>query len=420
MRFKDWKIWLRSLPWSLRWFVILVLVRPIVDNFYFLKNISPLLSPLYLVGVLTPVLCIYAVVSYKKKDRSVLDYVFGFWSVLMLISILFLFLYNPLSVVFLEYLLKLSLPIYLFYFLRLLIRSSRDLDGVLQTFLYSCVFVVVVFVYELAVKPIRVIMSRDLERIQGNYGDVMNYSMYLTMGFLVICYFYFSKVRIQNNFQRTRNVLIVAGICILGLLKINHTATYAVFLCLVALFILFNFKTNKTAGFVIIIIIAALAYFFGQMALEKTVAPLVKTDIAVYKGEKATDRLLHGRVGRWRMMLEQFSEFPVSAQFFGMPLTLQPSYAEVSSGSHNEFVRVLFFTGYLGLITFLSSIVIFFRRLKFTSAKKHFLGLGTISILLLYSVSTCPLLYPPMMYLILAVFCYLALPDSILINDEQQ
>lgn len=419
MTFSEWKIWLKSLPWSLRWFVILVLIRPVVDNFYYLKNISPLLSPLYIVGLLTPLLCIYAIVSFKRKDRSVFDYVFGVWAFLMLISILFLFLYNPLSMIFVEYLLKLSLPIYLFYFLRLLIRSSKDLDGIMLTFLYSCLFVIVVFLFELIVKPIKVSISRDLERIQGNYGDVLNYSIYLTQGFMIMCYFYFRDVRIKNSFQRSRNVLIVMGICIVGLLKINHTATWAVFISILFLFILFNLKTNKTGGFLLIAVIVALAYFFGQSALDKTVAPLIKTDIAVYKGEKANDRLLHGRVGRWKMMLEYFSEFPVEAQFFGMPLTLRPSYAEVGSGSHNEFVRMLFYTGYLGLLTFLLTIVIFFRRVKYTSSSKHFLALSSISILILYSVSTCPLLYPPMIYIIYSVFCYLALPNSTLIKDDE-
>ena len=59
------------------------------------------------------------------------------------------------------------MPIYLFFFLRLLIRSQRDLDGVLQTFLYSSIFVVGVFLFELIVNPIKVLKTRDLERIQG-------------------------------------------------------------------------------------------------------------------------------------------------------------------------------------------------------------------------------------------------------------
>ena len=113
MKYKDWKIWISALPWHLKWFVVLVLIRPIVDNFYYLKNISPLLSPLYFVGIATPILCIVAITLYRKKDKSIFDFLFGAWTLLMLISLFFMFIFDPLSKTFLEYLLKLTMPVYL-------------------------------------------------------------------------------------------------------------------------------------------------------------------------------------------------------------------------------------------------------------------------------------------------------------------
>ena len=143
-------------------------------------------------------------------------------------------------------------------------------------------------------------------------------------------------------------------------------------------------------------------------------APLLKTDVAVYEGKKSEERLLHGRVGRWKEMWEQYSNFPVSSQFVGMPSTIQDSYAEVSTGAHNDFVRILFFTGYVGLSVYLLTFVSFFNRLKFLSSDQHFLALGTLAILIMYSISTCPTLYAPMLYILYAVLCYLALPVSVL------
>ncbi|MBS1636791.1 MAG: O-antigen ligase family protein [Bacteroidetes bacterium] len=414
MTFRDWKYWLKSLPWNLRWFVILVLIRPVVDNFYYLKNISPFLSPLYIVGIATPILALYAIISLKRRDSSIFDFLFGFWSILVFLSLLFMFIADPLSVTFLEYFLKLSMPIYLFFFLRLLIRSARDLDGVLQTFLYSSLFVVAVFLFELVVNPIKVQKTRDLERIQGYYGDVMNYAIYLTQGFLIMCYFYFRKRNIESVFTRNRNLILTVILCVAMLFKISHTASYAVFLSILLLFIVFNLKTNKTAGFVLVIVIAAAGYFFGGEAIEKNVAPLLKTDIAVYEGKKSNERLLHGRVGRWKMMLEQYSEFPVTTQFVGMPSTMEPSYAEVSTGAHNDFVRILFFTGYIGLLIYVLTFFAYFNRLKYLDPDHHFLALGSVMILLLYSISTCPTLYAPMLYILYAVLCYVALPKSVL------
>ena len=419
MTYKEWKYWLKSLPWHLRWFVILVLIRPIIDNFYYLKNVSPFLSPLYIVGIATPLLCVFAIFTYRHKDRNTLDTLFGCWSFCVFFSLLFMFLNDPGSKTFLEYFLKLSMPVYLFFFLRLLIRSRKDLDGVLQTFLYSSLFVVAVFLFELFVNPIKVQKTRDLERIQGYYGDVMNYAIYLSQGFLIVCYFYFSKRNIQTSFVRNRTFIFTILICVACLFKISHTATYGVFLGILLLFILFNVKTNKTAGFFLIIVISAVAYLFGGEAIEKNVAPLLKTDIAVYEGKKANERLLHGRVGRWKSMLEQFSNFPVPAQFFGMPLILQDSYAEVSSGAHNDFVRILFFTGLIGLIFYILIFVIYFSRLKYLHSDQHFLALGAMTILILYSISTCPTLYAPMLYILFSVICYLALPASILRKSNE-
>lgn len=418
MAYKEWKYWLKQQPWHLRWFTVLVLIRPIVDNFYYLKNISPFLSPLYLVGIATPILCVYCIISFKRKDRSVFDFLFGLWTILILLSLTFMFINDPLSKTFLEYFLKLSMPVYLFFFLRLYIRSQKDLDGLLQTFIYSSLFVVGVFLFELIVNPIKVLKTRDLERIQGYYGDVMNYAIYLSQGFLIMCYFYFRRKNTQALSTRMRNLILVVILCIACLFKISHTATYGVFLAIFLLFILFNLKTNKTAGFLLIIAISIIGYFFGSEAIEKNVAPLLKTDVAVYEGKKANERLLHGRVGRWKDMMEQYTNFPIASQFVGMPSTIQNSYAEVSTGAHNDFVRILFFTGYIGLVVYLLTFVFFFSRLKYLPPDKHFLALGTMAILIMYSISTCPTLYAPMLYILYAVLCYLSLPTHILTRQN--
>ena len=418
MKYKDWKIWISALPWHLKWFVVLVLIRPIVDNFYYLKNISPLLSPLYFVGIATPILCIVAITLYRKKDKSIFDFLFGAWTLLMLISLFFMFIFDPLSKTFLEYLLKLTMPVYLFFFLRLLIRSRRDLDGVLQSFIYSSFFVIAIFLFEIIVKPIKVQQTRGLERIQGTYGDVMNYAIYISLGFLIVCYFYLRNKNIGAMMKSNRSVIIAIVLSLACLFKISHTASYGVFVVILALFILFNLKTNKTAGIVLIVVVGSLGYFFGASTIEEKIAPLIKTDIAVYEGTKSNERLFHGRVGRWKMMLEEYSEFPVAAQLFGMPLIIKETYPYVGTGSHNDFVRILFFTGFLGLTVYLLILINIFRRLKYLCSSDYFLALGTFMILFMYSVSTCPTLYAPLIYIIYSILCYLALPKSVLSESK--
>lgn len=420
MKFKDWKYWIASLPWHLKWFAILVLIRPIVDNFYYLKNISPLLSPLYLVGIATPILSIITIIKYRKKDNSIFDFMYTFWTVLMLISLLFMFFYDPLSKTFLEYLLKLTMPAYLFFFLRLFIRTKNDLEGILQTFIYSTFFVIAIFLYEIFINPVKVLQTRGLERIQGSYGDVMNYAIYMSLGLLIMCYFYLKNKNTTSNFKLNRNLIITVILCIACLFKISHTASYGVFIVILGMFLIFNLKTNKIAGVLFISIITSIVYFFGSSTIEEKITPLVQTDIAVYEGKKSNERLLHGRVGRWKMMLEEYSEFPISAQMFGMPLIVKETYSYVGTGSHNDFIRILFFTGFLGISIYLLIILNIFLRLKHLRTNDYFLTIGTVMILLMYSVSTCPTLYAPMLYIIYSVICYISLPKSLINTSENE
>lgn len=413
MKFKDWKIWLKSKSWTLKWFIILVLLRPVIDNLFFLKNISPFLSPLYWVGVLTPVLVIISLIKNPKPIQTNLDKYFKIWSVFIFIGIFFVILGDPLTMESLEFLLKLSIPIYLYFFARIFIQNKQDLDGFLTTFLYSGIFVAVILLYELVINPIRLVESRGMDRIQGSFGDVVSYGIYLTFCFLIATYFYFSRKREVPQFKRLRTVLIIGFLCVLTLINIHHVASYTIFFGLLLLFLVFNFKSNKGAALVLSFMIFLIFYFFAQPIIEEKVAPLLATDIEVYEGEQDSDRLMHGRVGRWSHMVDIFSNENIFAQFFGYPSTLKYSYSFVGVGSHNDFIRILFLSGYFGLLYYLVVLVIFYQRLKKLIGSTRYLAYGTLGILMLYSISITPTYYPPFMYIVMVVFAFVALPKQL-------
>ncbi len=413
MKFKDWKIWLKSKSWTLKWFIILVLLRPVIDNLFFLKNISPFLSPLYWVGVLTPVLVIISLIKNPKPIQTNLDKYFKIWSVFIFIGIFFVILGDPLTMESLEFLLKLSIPIYLYFFARIFIQNKQDLDGFLTTFLYSGIFVAVILLYELVINPIRLVESRGMDRIQGSFGDVVSYGIYLTFCFLIATYFYFSRKREVPQFKRLRTVLIIGFLCVLTLINIHHVASYTIFFGLLLLFLVFNFKSNKGAALVLSFMIFLIFYFFAQPIIEEKVAPLLATDIEVYEGEQDSDRLMHGRVGRWSHMVDIFSNENIFAQFFGYPSTLKYSYSFVGVGSHNDFIRILFLSGYFGLLYYLVVLVIFYQRLKKLIGSTKYLAYGTLGILMLYSISITPTYYPPFMYIVMVVFAFVALPKQL-------
>lgn len=391
----------------------MVLLRPIIDNLYFLKNISPFLSPLYIVGVLTPVLIIIALAKLPKPKRTKLDKYFNIWSFFILLGTFFVILFDPLSTISFEFLLKLTIPLYLYYFARRFIQSREDLNGILTTFLYSGIFVAIILLYELFFGAIRVVESRGMERIQGSFGDVVSYGIYLAFCFLIATYFYFSRKGEIPKMKRTRTVLIVGVLCVLTLVNIHHIASYTIFLGILLLFLVFNFKTNKGAAMSLSIMVFLIFYLFGQPIIEEKVAPLLETDIEVYEGEQESGRLMHGRVGRWTMMFETFTNENVFAQFFGYPTTLQYSYHFVGVGSHNDYVRILFLSGYFGLFYYITLLVIFYNRAKKLRDATKYLAYGTLGILVLFSISIVPTYYPPFMYIVMCVFAYVALPKQL-------
>jgi hypothetical protein len=412
VKFKNWKIWLKSKPWILKWFIILVFLRPLIDNLYFLKEISPFLSPLYIVGVLTPILVIISIAKRPKPKQSKLDKYFKIWSVFILIGVFFVILFDPLSMISFEYLLKLSIPIYIYFFARIFIQNKQDLDGILTTFLYSGAFVAGILLYEVFFGAIRLVESRGMARIQGSFGDVVSYGIYLAFCFLIATYFYFSRKGEVPKMKRIRTVLIVGGLCVLTLINIHHVASYTIFIGLLLLFMVFNFKANKGAAFVLSLLFFLVFYIFGQPIIEDKITPLLETDISVYEGGVGSDKLMHGRVGRWTGMIDMFTNENVFSQFFGYPTSMEYSYHVVGVGSHNDYIRILFLSGYFGLFYYLVMLMIFYNRAKKLVMSTRYLAFGTLGILMLFSISIVPTYYPPFMYVVMSVFAYVALPKQ--------
>lgn len=389
-----------------------MLLRPLIDNLYFLKNISPFLSPLYIVGVLTPVLIFYTLVKTKQPTQSKLDRHMKTWTFFLLLGTFFVILFDPLTLLSFEFLLKLMLPSYIYFFCRRFITNKEDLDGILTTFLYSGVFVAMILLYEVFINPIRVEESRGMSRIQGSFGDVVSYGIFLTFSFLIACYFYFSRKDYQPFRKRIRTLLTVSSLSVLALLNIHHIASYTNFVMLLLLFLVYNFKTNKAAAAGFSIMLFLLFIFFAQPIIEQKVTPLFETDVAVFEGEQDQERLLHGRVGRWEFMADEFTNQGIFAQFIGYPTTFKYAYHYVGIGAHSDYVRILFLSGYCGLFFYLLILATFYQRsLRMPFAVK-FLALGVLGIILLYSISIVPTYYPPFVYIMMSIFAYVALPKN--------
>lgn len=412
MNFKEWRIWFTNLPWAMRWFAYLVLLRPLVDSFYQLKNISPFLSPLYIVGVLTPLLIIWSFTKLKRPKYSRMDTVFRFFTFFMTIGITFVILFDPFSKIGIEMGIKLSLPLLLYFYLRRFIRTKEDLDGLLQTFLYSCIIVGAILVYELIFGPVRVEESRGYERIQGFFGDVVSYGIYIAFSFLTVTYFYFSRKGKASFRVRTTNILIVATLCVLGLFNIYHVASYLTFGSILVLFFMFNMRADYNATFLFGVLIIAFFMVWGQELLQDRLVPLLSKDQEVLQGTAGIGSLGHGRVSRWIFMWDLYTRENVIIQFFGFPVAMSAPYNFVGSGAHNDFIRIMFLSGFMGIASYFGVLISAYRRALKSISSIKYLALGALGILFLYSMSITPTYYPHFMYLVMAIFAFVAIPKK--------
>lgn len=421
MTFRSWKLWMKQLPFSLKWFVVLILLRPIIDVFYFLKEISPLFSPLYVVGILTPILVIFSFLSKKfprKFSSFISDVNFGTWSVIVLFNLLLLIaIESGFSLI--SDLLRYSLPIILYFYIRHFIRSKSDLIGLLQTFFYSAYFPAAILLYELLVAPINPEYLSEGRgggaRIQGAYADIMNYAIYAVGALIIQFYFFLKRSRAgQIKFRDKIKLITVVIVSFVGLIAIKQSSSWGVVIMLLFFFLLFNLNSAK--GFLIIVLLFPILFFGGRYTFKSKIEPLIEKEYKVIEGEADIDRSFNGRMSRWIRYFDIWAEMPVVSNFLGTAISAHPKVPiMISGGMHNDFVRVLFLSGIIGLIFYLSFLFYLMTKIIYMKAPEKFLVLAAGGTIFLYSISTTPLLYPPLLYTILPIFAYAALPKTILL-----
>lgn len=420
MTYKNWKIWLKRLPFSMKWFVILILVRPIVDAFYFLKDISPFISPLYIVGILTPLLIIISFLSrdFPRRYKSLIaDFSFGAWSVIVIFNLLILlstyFDFDTITDV-----LKYSTPLFLFYYVRHFVGSKVHLIGLLQSFYYSAFIPSALLIYEITIEPINPEYLSESRgggaRIQGAYADIMNYAIYITGALIVRCYFFLRSVRAKKVTRaKIINLSVVIIICFVGLIGIKQTSSWVVATFLISLFLMFNLNNKK--GVIAVMFILPIAILIGLSTFESKIEPLITKEYSVIEGDARLESSFNGRMSRWIKYFEIWSDMPISSNLMGTSLSGHEKVPNMlGGGMHSDFVRVIFLTGIIGFSLYLMFFMFIGNRVKKVSFPDKFLIWGAIGSVLLYSISTTPLLYAPLIYCLFPVFAYASLPKLIL------
>ncbi len=382
--------------------------------FYFLKKISPFLSPLYLIGVLTPVLIVLILITVRseKHNRTTLDLLFFIWAEMLVLSCcLMLTLKADLDT--LGLVIKFITPVLLFFFLRRIIRSKNDLHGLLTTFLYSTVIPFGMMLYEQVFEPLRgTVFTRGYHRYEGLFADVVSYSIYVTGALLISCYFFLSDDGEEIFLTKLIRFWVVAGLTIYALINMHHMASWFVILTLLVLFMAFNVRQGKK-GLALLLVFCGVCYLgFGNEIRDRLNRGLDK-DIAVIQGVVNSNFALHGRMGRWRSIAEDWKDRPALDKMIGIGVSAESVEAPMfTSGSHSDLIRVLALTGVIGLFVYLLIYGVTLVKTRKLPPPEKFLVYASVIIIMMMSITMTPTLYTPLLYFILPVLAYTALIDE--------
>jgi hypothetical protein len=400
-----WYNWVREQPWTIKWFIYLLLLRPFFDRFWNIKDPVFHLSILDLIGVLVPVMIIFILASRQLPflELKTPDKIFLALGGIVLSNLVYFFIMRT-TLLWFGVIVKILMPFLLYFYLRHWLTSQRTLHGLLTTVVYSCIFPALIFLTETIANSNPTQLSRGMERFSGGYADVFNYSIYFIFLFLILAYTNMAGRRKSTWLSNDLYPVIIAAITIFVMIRIHHMASLVVFLILFFVWALFRLYRGRLLS--TFIIINLLIVFSLGIQLTDHMVPLVENEIAVIKGEKKIEKALHGRVQRWQRMLDDFNQSNVLFRIMNPAFADPHSYGYMIAGSHNDYLRMLFLGGYTALALYLVFLYLIFSIRKQLHFTRLFLKNGAFLTLVLFSITSVPTMYAPIMYIILIIFVY--------------
>ncbi len=411
MKFRYWKLWLKSKSWRLQWFIWVLLLRPFAETLYFLKETSPLLSPLYWIGVGTPFFALMAISRYRYQKTEI-DKTFGILALLILASAAMTLPGSLNLFKFFNIFLKLTYFVYIYYFLRIFIQSRTDFIGILTTMLYASIFPLFNLFYEVFTGA-----GGSGARLHGLFADVVSYASYLLFSVIIVIYFYFQRGK-APMFMKIKPVYIIIyfGIVFMGMWEIKHMASIAVFFVVVGLFLFHDIKRRVIQIVLYFIILVVVILLYGGAFYEEVINPRMEKEVEVVEGQREQSQAFHGRMSRWQYLWYYYSNSIFIAKLFGYPWGMGSSNFMIGINVHNDYLRMLFFTGIIGFITWLIFLSRIIRCIKYLNKADKFVSIALLASLFLYSVTTVPTIYVGFMNIYVTLFAYLALPKRMLLK----
>jgi O-antigen ligase len=210
------------------------------------------------------------------------------------------------------------------------------------------------------------------------------------------------------------------GLILIGLLSLSHQASWAVFFTILFLFLWFSRGSKTSKKIWGILLISSIVG--GSFFLENYITPLFNKEISAYQGTLNQEKALNGRIVRWKIYFDRWDKMSIGSHLFGVGTTGSVyTKSMMSGGMHSDYVRFLFSTGILGVLSYILFYIFLLFRKKGLQKPDKFILLSGIAVMILYAISANPFgASGSLIYVILATFAFGAIGKNRIYGNIQK
>lgn len=337
--------------------MVAVMIRPITDCFYEAKYAFGGLKPTEFLGILLPTLILIKIMTSKEQSitQAPLSSLWFFYLFFQLFGTVLIMTVGNDAMLAANYFFRAFNGFIGYFLFQEFFRTKGEFKALLIAHIIAGIFPMGMSFYQNvlggAIRSETTIGG--LVRNIGFYHDAYTLRLYCfqTIAAIVLYWCYFlSGVRfISRGFM-----LLMAAMATVTVYKIYSKAGY---LILADWFLVWNGAHKKFLRVAVIMLFVVVAGFLSKGKMTETLDSVYSKEVGAMQGKEKSDRLFQGRVGGWKSALTAYFDSSIFLQMVGD--------GSPHTGAHNDFIRALLGTGFLGLLLYLYLLgAIGFRTLK--------------------------------------------------------
>ncbi|MCE7994806.1 MAG: hypothetical protein HEP71_22715 [Roseivirga sp.] len=384
----------------------IIMLKPLVNTFVGMDVIGISISILQVFGFFVIIALLWGLLNEAGQTIRTSTYtIYIIFFIIYIFNLILVVLSNSDLGTIKDFLKILTTPVIFFYYYKAL-RNEKDLDLIFYAFIVSMIPLSMIFTYD-ALFVGAYERTRGIDRIETSFGDIATLGLHINVVWIITLYKLLQAQKISSRII-IRTILIFV-FSVYSLISIAHGTSFAVFLGISVLFSVFYFRKNFFFLVFLLVFVMVPVFFIFEEWFIVFYDNFYGNEVeALNAGQSLTDdRFFHGRMGRWQRHYELFADQNYFDQFIGGLAMRYPFM--IGHGTHNDFLRILFTTGFLGLICYLLFLLdVLKNALTIDAPAVRFLALAGLSSLILFSISLTPSTYIDFNFFLMPAFIFAA------------